>query len=461
MVETKPTLSKQNKILLFLMAVIFAIFFVSAPLNLLVNAESNRVTSVIEDLQSDPNFSVEDYPSITPTKPEDYKMQVIQIAETSAKELFIYVYQPTAITRELKATSINISQSIGENFAPKNYDLSFLNSRGVFQKYVVEDFYVKNDALRYYQIISIFRAFNENLDEKPDGEQTISERSYEVNQLWKTCTVNGEVTYTYEIKETIEVVDKFVGFVRYGVGEENYHNAFTTDYGLDRHFVAFSTDKKIDELMEADVEYQTQAVSLRWLAGGYLQSSNYSKPEKYTSYLTIDDNKKISVDVRTGLFTKRNFTYEWKNIQTVEEFKNSVNMTKMYKGAIFNTSVQTKINDEELKQLDNKQWVLTFDDTIYDNGTTGSLGVYPENYTAVSNVTILRLKFVSEGEPYNLGVVDNKQTGSGKPINTTTVTSEWGWLMEVLKCIGIVIIVSLIIKFVIIPIIELIKSIFK
>ena len=40
----------------------------------------------------------------------------------------------------------------------------------------------------------------------------------------------------------------------------------------------------------------------------------------------------------------------------------------------------------------------------------------------VGDVTILRLKFETDGIVYNLGVIDNKQTGSNQPSNVTKVS---------------------------------------
>ena len=47
----------------------------------------------------------------------------------------------------------------------------------------------------------------------------------------------------------------------------------------------------------------------------------------------------------------------------------------------------------------------------------GSTGATTANSTLVGDVTILRLKFVTDGITYNLGVIDNKQTGGGEPSN--------------------------------------------
>ena len=42
----------------------------------------------------------------------------------------------------------------------------------------------------------------------------------------------------------------------------------------------------------------------------------------------------------------------------------------------------------------------------------------------VGNVTILRLKFETDGITYNLGVIDNKQTGSTEPSNSMDIKVE-------------------------------------
>ena len=49
---------------------------------------------------------------------------------------------------------------------------------------------------------------------------------------------------------------------------------------------------------------------------------------------------------------------------------------------------------------------------------------YHAETTMVGNVTILRLKFETDGITYNLGVIDNKQTGSAEPSNSTDIKVE-------------------------------------
>ena len=118
--------------------------------------EQISYTNVLEDLTKDESFNVEDYPAIA----DDYSLQVIQIAESVNGELFVYVYQPSDATKDLTATTIRMSQSIGENAKWKDYDLTLLNTEGVLDKYRVEGITILSDVVRYYDIAAIHRAFD-------------------------------------------------------------------------------------------------------------------------------------------------------------------------------------------------------------------------------------------------------------------------------------------------------------
>ena len=62
-------------------------------------------TTVLRELQSDPDFD----PAAYPDNPEDYSLQVIQLAEDKDKELYIYVYQPAHNSIDLLGTKVSIS----------------------------------------------------------------------------------------------------------------------------------------------------------------------------------------------------------------------------------------------------------------------------------------------------------------------------------------------------------------
>jgi hypothetical protein len=347
-------------------------------------ATSTQYTNALTDLKKDSSFNADDYIS----NAADYSLQVIQIAESTDGELFVYVYQPSGQAQSLRATSINISTAINESLSYKNYKLTYLNSSGVFFKYKVEGFTVKADAVRYYDISSIYRVWNKNFDNVLDNGNEITEVAYEVGQLWTACTVNDKVTYQMLTTETITITDKYVGLVHYSNGFKLYVSK------CDSHFVAFSTDRQIDKLMEADVYFVTQSKTTT-VASFVGESITYGEKQDNYVYLTYTDVSSNSAD---GLFGKK---YTWNRIESVADFIKNEDLT-----------------DDGKADVANKQWVLRFYESDYS--ISSGLGSTTEYSTIVSEVTILRLKFETDGKVYNLGVVDNKQTGDGIPDNNNT-----------------------------------------
>ena len=146
------------------------------------NAESaeKEYTDVLTDLSKDKSFDTSYYP----LNATDYSLKVIQIAEGTNKELFVYVYQPSADTKSLVAKSINISVTSEIEISPRNYMLKLINSSGTLYKYVVNDFTVSDDPARYYAIPSIFRNFDSSIDQQADNGNTVDEVPYEVARQW-------------------------------------------------------------------------------------------------------------------------------------------------------------------------------------------------------------------------------------------------------------------------------------
>ena len=63
--------------------------------------------------------------------------------------------------------------------------------------------------------------------------------------------------------------------------------------------------------------------------------------------------------------------------------------------------------------------------------------------TQISNVSILRLKFETDGVIYDLGVIDNKQSGSENPINTFETTLDLNAVFKII--LGVLLLIVLII----------------
>lgn len=364
--------------------------------------EGKAYSNVLDDLKKDSSFN----PSNYPTKSNDYSLQIIQLAESIDKELFIYVYQPSGKSKNLKASSINISTTINDSISYLNYKLELLNSNGVFYKYKVSGLTVKDENVRYYAISSIYRPFDESIDKQVSGGNTVTEVNYAVNKQYCFGEINGKPYVNCVDIETIVVTDKFVGFVRYPDGFKLYVGA------CDSHFVAFNTNKPMDKLLEADVYYTTQEYSSSWAAFVGENETFGKKADKY-AYLKYTDKVEHTGG---GLFAG---TYKWDRIQTVDDFIKNEDREQIFSGAVIDVKISSKLTDDALNELKGKKWVLRFTETDYTLWSgQGSYGTFS---TIVGDVTILRLKFETDGITYNLGVIDNKQSGSKDPSNETDI----------------------------------------
>lgn len=425
-----------------LLAVVSSSFIVNAT-----SADYSSYSDVIDDLSNDESFSMSYYPTVV----GDYSLSVVQLGESVDSELFIYVYQPSGQNYSLTATSINISTTINDYVSYYNYKLELLNSSDTLFKYKVTDFTVKSDTTRYYSITSIYRYFDETIDVGADYDNTITEVNYDVSKQYCFSTINGMPYCSVVDIETITVTDKFVGFVRYSNGFSLYPSS------CDSHFVAFSTDKDIDNLIEADVSYTTQSYCYSFTAF-VGDSETFGDVETNEVSLTYTDEVEHTGD---GWFAG---TYTWDRIETVDQFIDENDLTQnVYSGAVLDVSVANQITETGIAALENKEWVLRFCETDY---TVYSFTYSNQFYsTLVGDVTILRLKFETDGITYNLGVIDNKQTGSDEPVNDEEVIVEisddipwWVWVLGALFLIIIILmLLPTLLKLVITAIASLVK----
>lgn len=372
-------------ILIFLLSS-FVVFNVHAY------AEQSEViySDVLDDLSKDSSFNVDDFP----VNNNDYSIKVIQIAESSDNELFIYIYQPSYYKKMLTASSINISTDI-DNLNYNNYSLTLLNRNDVFCKYVVNDFNLIATEIRYYDISSVFRPFDVTIDKSADGNNIVDEVSYKVGQMWKVYGVNNETVYNCLNTEIIEITNKYLGMLRYFDGFKLYIDQ------CDSWYIAFDTDKNIDKLLEADVLYTVETYSYC----SFKNKTTFSNKTSTSTTLYCTDVGGNSAD---GLFGKK---YSWNRIESISNFiKNE------------------DIKDDIKKNLYDKKWVLRFLETDFEQYTCHHYTTFPAmawvgtttNGSLVSEVSILRLKFENEGIVYNLGVVDNKLSTPPIPDNKNT-----------------------------------------
>ncbi len=422
-----------NKIPWICAALLLSLFCVFQSVHIkTANAEETTVTytDVMTDLQKDEDFNPDDYPA----KADDYSLQVIQIAESVNNELFVYVYQPSNDTKDLIATSINISMTIDDELNPLNYFLTLISTNGVFDKYVVKDFSVQKTTVRYYQVISIYRKFDSLIDKESsvDFKQETSEIAFKVGALWTCMSANNGVVYAKEIIDILEVKTQIVGYIVYdngwffdGVSHEECRS----------YFVAFSTDRTIDELYSASLSFSWERYSVKYNVFDLsdtskweiklLESKTNDKVDLHYSQVASNEDK--------GFLGKK---YTWNRIEDTEAFvkanKEDINLTKGH-----------------IDALDDTQWILRFTERPFGGKADGM--VVKGEYTDIFDVSILRLEFRTGAKTYNLGVVSNKTTGGefAKADNDwddfwddlgSFFADMWGWLLGILLLGGLVIV---------------------
>ncbi len=407
-------------------------------------AEASAYSEVLDDLRKDEKFNASKYPA----NEKDYSLEIIQIAESGQGELLIYVYQPAA-DKAVKASSVNIARemdnSAGLGF--KNYSLEYQGSEGVFFKYRVKGIELRADAVRYYNISNIMRPFIKGVDKEPADGQTVSEVGIKVAQFWTACTVNDVVTYTVLTSEVITITQKVVGYCVY---DDGLNLGWGAMEGITKaYFVAFDTDRPIDKLISADLTFFATRISCKYCAN-----------DKHDHKMFYDFGEGEYIDFGTGVYNDEPLTITDKqsfgnvgggNVRPATKFlQKRIRKTSDFIADNNNKDYQITSTGEE--KLEGTKWVLNFyecqDKYKVNNvwlsfipGVNLITGVADgeAELNNVYDVSILRLEFETNGERFNLGVVDNKQTGNdqfneyigGCNCSWVKVLPWWAWILIV------------------------------
>ncbi len=202
------------------------------------SAADSTYSDVLDDLRKDDTFLLENYPSVS----DDYSLSVINIAESLDKELFIYVYQPSNNTVDIKAKMISIYDEYSPDGScpnPIDYDLELVSTYDVFDKYLVKDYVVSDEGYRYYNLITLRVEYNEiaHKDEIIEGG-TVDMVGLDIGQQWCAYWFNDSLVYEMNVFDTIEVDITTCGHIDI----ENGFNILGTTYMKDTYlnYVCFN-----------------------------------------------------------------------------------------------------------------------------------------------------------------------------------------------------------------------------
>ena len=380
---------------------------------------ADTYSSPLQDLGQTENFKTADYPE----NPTDYSLQVIALAESTDGELYVYVYQPSATTKFLTATSITIDAPLNNeerNF--RVYSLTLLGSQGVFQKYRVNSLTLRDTPVRKYSVSEIFRAFDDSIDEVPDSDNTKTEKAFLVGKMWTLRGV-GSMTETEVVYEdVIEVTEKHVGYIKYN--QRSVIDDFLGHtYKVHSHYIAFSTDRPIDKLLEVDVYFKTQSVDTYPEENAGLWTET-TRGQMVDNNITLTSSQVLEINT-SGFHSDY---YKYKRIQSVDAF--------------YEMERQDIVN---VDGLEGKEWILRFYETRWTDTLSSTDGPIQTitgsaHRTEVTDVALLRIEYEYDGKVYNLGVLDDMQTGSLNADGSHGGMSVEDLLLLILGAIGLVLI---------------------
>ncbi|MBQ7326388.1 MAG: hypothetical protein IJW93_02800 [Clostridia bacterium] len=365
-------------------------------------AATTSYSAVIDDLYQDSSFDINSYPG----NATDYSLDVIQIAEGENGELFVYVYNPSDSRVDLKASMINIAfdHPSDSDIDFSLYPLTWLSSYGTLDKYIVNGFAMSDEEVRYYSIATVYRPFVESLGDVHDAEtdDVTNYKGYAVNCSWACGTdENGNYFCNASLMNTVDVTIHAIGFTRYDGGFDivNYDNE-----AIDSHFVAFSIDNFTDvrHIYDAEISFYSQVRTYAYSSLTQEKTLN-SEGDPVYHELTIRDTDSVTTDFTGTLADLFGFSYSWNRISTVEQFKSDTE-----------EQTNTFVSSEQEASLSKAQFVFRFYETEYSEWEE-MLTLCGQRGTEVTEVTILRLKFLSGTTTYNLGVVSDVVSDDGKP----------------------------------------------
>ncbi len=355
-------------------------------------AETDLSSAIMSELTSDPSFDNELYPD----NATDYSLQVFQIGESETKDLYLYVYQPSHNSIDLLGTSVSISYGFskdGKGLHPKTYDLELVSTSGVFDKYLVkgfkEDTNSNKDGSRYYNIVAIYRKFNEVIDSSIELGET-NEIGYSVGQQWCAYDINNGVAYEMGTFETLEVTINIIDNLEVSDGYK-LNDLLGAYDDCQVWFTGFTVeDYVVQHIYDADIIFDIRSVERTWSVG-HSEIVNNGEWERKTLTLTDED---FMTYKGNGLGAR---TVKWNRIMASADFiSNAEEQT-----ADFGSVTKEKINES--------QWVFSFYETELKKHF--SQGYYYIQESEISRFAILRLYFMDTNKKiYDLGVVSDRVT---------------------------------------------------
>ncbi len=376
--------------------------------------------------------------------------------ETNQLQNFIYFSVSESTT---KISKVNLSTSLkkeGTTFEENNhfYTLTLIssNSNEKLRKYEINSLTNnQNDETRRYALTSVLY--------QKEGQSTDEVKTIAIEYYFhgkSNETLEGYNQYL----ETITITEKEIFVYCYGEKNDsllfNLFGKYASSYKrnstyADAWYLFFNTDKEIDKLLEIEIDYgsfeyclpvttnndQTDDLITLSKANDLVNNPPLSH-QNYKSKLYVNENENQQVTITPGTtliessnpgwFGKYEYHYEeidkiidLRDYRSSSDFVFDEQATKYTFGVNF-LNTERKIEDAILS-MDNVPWLVK--------------GI------STNNICILRLKFITNGKLYHLGVVDVPKDPTGG-ISIDPSKGDFSFL----KILGIVMIIVLFFVFI-------------
>lgn len=415
------------KVLLLISFCLIVVFFFLSTFVPLASASVITFSNVLDDLEKDESFDVSNYSlmsyeffsslnSDSDTSNDVDLLSVIHIAESDKQELFVYTYQPLNNIIDIEATSIVMS--VGADSTEYNkYSLQCVSKEGALKKYLVVDFVVSNDFYRYYNIVEIERPFDILFDEAINNETITEYKAHNVGQTWCCYYLNDNLVYEMTYLEVLEITPTLTDYI-YCPDGITWGSLVGVNTACYSHYIAFNLDNyEADRIIDATMTFMSRAyrqVTTEEFILGIHSNTHVQTlyPEGMDFVENVIELSAMDVVSHTGegLFAK---SYSWNRIMTALDF---VQNFERQGGELKNTTKEILLES---------QFVFVFTETAstkYSSDTWSDTNppflmssVLSDEGVEIEQVDIIRIKFESKGQIYNLGVVSDTTTSDDVP----------------------------------------------
>lgn len=363
---------------------------------------------------------------------------------------FLYFYDKDSYLTE----SIILKMSVTSALTPEslkleepktfNTNLKLISSYDKYKKYQMDLTNYNLNNYRKYEFTQIVsRTLNYSISK---------EFYYYENSL-------GETKYEYSNIQVIEIKNQIM--YEFLINEANsLENFFNIKNGSSNYFIGFNTNLKIEDLIEVDISYQYQTIAgiKKNYSSDYFQAmpplSEYDKtPSNWSDYAVkygeiFEASTTLKGEVietsNNSLFKKEKM--KWKNIESYKSLSSNKSeaLSTFAKENLSAYNWIINIAQYDYFYKDGAIIQSSFYKNLYDylgseNDTNLGRRAHIASGTYVSKAEIMRLKFETDGNIYDLSVISVPidSSGSISPDLPKEVNNLIDWLTSILTFFGI------------------------